>query len=178
VKISNVAKAYANAVYDLGKSQNVDVVADLTKLQEAINANNNLENVLYLDVFTDEEKKAVINDVLTKLGVHKLVKNLIQYLTNEKRMNIFPSVYKELIVRDDHEKGFLKGSIEGNEASLSPETKKMLEDFVQKVLNKKVLLKYEMRSDVAAGYKITVEDLQLDATIENQLKRFEETVLN
>jgi F-type H+-transporting ATPase subunit delta len=35
-----------------------------------------------------------------------------------------------------------------------------------------------MRSDVAAGYKITVEDLQLDATIENQLKRFEETVLN
>jgi len=178
VKVSNVAKAYANAIYDLGKDQGVDIVGDLTKLQEAINTNNNLENVLYLEVFTEEEKKAVIADVLTKLGVNNLVKNLIQYLTNEKRMNIFPSVYKELIVRDDHEKGFLKGNIEGNEATLSAETRKTLEDFVQKVLNKKVQLKYEMRADVAAGYKITVEDLQLDATIENQLKRFEETVLN
>jgi F-type H+-transporting ATPase subunit delta len=65
VKEQNVAKAYATAMYDLAKEKGVDIATELIKLNELINKNNNLENVLFLDVFTPEEKTAVMNETWT-----------------------------------------------------------------------------------------------------------------
>ena len=64
MKDKNVAKAYAKAIYNLGKESNLDVAKELTTLTEVVNENNNLENVMFLDVFTAEEKIAVVNEVI------------------------------------------------------------------------------------------------------------------
>lgn len=178
MKEAIVAKAYAKSIYSLGEENKVDVTEELTKLTEVINESNDLETVLFLDVFTIEEKQAVINDVLGKLGLSGLVKNIIGFLLEEKRIGILPLVFKELVVIDDHKKGFLRGVIEGHEDQPADGVVEQLVSYLTAKVGSKPVLTYKKNENLTAGYKVTVEDLQLDATIDNQLNKLKSEILN
>ena len=178
MKEALVARAYAQSIYQLGEEQNVDVTAEMTKLTEVINENNDLETVMFLDVFTIEEKQAVMNDVLSKLGLSKLVNNVISFLMEEKRLNILPLIFKEMVVLDDHKKGFMRGVIEGREEQMDKAFEEKIFAFLKNKLGTEPVLTYKKNNNVTAGYRVTVEDLQLDATLDNQLKQLKSEILN
>lgn len=175
---SDVTKAYAKSIYALGKESGTDVAGELTTIQEAINSNNNLETLLFMEVFTIEEKQDVLNEIMGKLNSSSLTKNVMNFLLQENRMGIFPMIYKEIIVMDDHEKGFLRGTIEGNENSANEEFVQEVKSYLEKRLGKKTELDYVQNSEITAGYRVTVEDLQLDASVDNQLNKLKENILN
>lgn len=176
MKDSNIAKAYARSIIALGKENNINVADELVKFNEVINESNDLENVLFLEVFTIEEKTAVLGDIVGKLSLSALTKNLLSFLVDEKRLSLFPSIFKEVMVIDDHERGFLRGSIEGSVDQISEADKAKLVSYIEEKLGKKTELEYRKSTNVTAGYRVTVEDLQLDATVDNQLEQFKNTV--
>lgn len=175
---SQVAKAYAKSIYSLGKETNVDIASEYTRLTEVINSSNNLEIVLFLDVFSIDDKKNVITEIMNKLSLSSLAKNAINFLIEEKRIGIFPQIYKEIIVIDDHEKGFLRGTIEGSDDVPSEEFISGIKAYLEKKLGKKTDLKYTKTDKITAGYRVTVEDLQLDASLDNQLGKLKQQILN
>jgi F-type H+-transporting ATPase subunit delta len=89
-----------------------------------------------------------------------------------------PMIFKNVIVIDDHKKGFLRGTIEGSEENIPEDIKNKLKSYLQQKLGREPILEYKQSSSVSAGYKVTVEDLQLDASLENQLEKFKDSVLN
>ena len=178
MKEAIVSRAYAQSFYELGKEQNVDVADELTRLNVTINSSNDLENVLFIDVFTVEEKEAVANAVMDKLGISTLSKNIVNFLLTEKRMGIFPLIFKELIVLDDHAKGFLRGVVEGREDSIDSEFLTNLKSYLKSKLGKEAELEYKKTDKITAGYRVTVEDLQLDASLDNQLNQLRNEILN
>ena len=173
-----VSRAYAQAIVELGESSKVDVATEMTTLTELINKNSHFENLLFLDVFTVEEKLGVFNEVAKKANLSGIVTNFVQFLLNEKRISLLPIIYKEVIVLDDHKKGFLRGVIEGREDNPAPEFVEKVKSFLKSELNKEVELTYEKTENVTAGYRVTVEDLMLDASLDNQLNKFKESILN
>jgi len=90
---------------NLGEEAGVDFPKEMTTLTEIINSNNNFENLLFLSIFTTDEKKSVLNDIFGKVTFSPVVKNFIFFLIEEKRIGQLPSIYKEMIVIDDHKKG-------------------------------------------------------------------------
>lgn len=174
---SKVAKAYASSLIQLGKDLNIDVAKELMDLNELIASSNNLENILFLDLFSVGEKKDVFIKISEKAKFSKLIENYTLFLLEERRMNLFPLIYKEVIVLDDHSKGFMRGTIEGAEETISEENMTKLKSYVEKELNSEVQLDYKSTEVVTAGYKVTVGDFQLDASIDNQLKKFKEFIL-
>lgn len=178
MKESIVARAYAQSIYQLGEENNIKVTDELTKLTETINESNDLETVLFLDVFTIEEKQSVMNAVMDKLQLSKLVKNVISFLIQEKRIGIMPLIFKEVVVIDDHKKGFMRGTIEGREDSVDEAFEKKIYSFLKEKLGTEPILTYKKNEKVTAGYRVTVEDLQLDATIDNQLNKLKSEILN
>ena len=173
-----IAKAYAQSIVELGMELKLDLVSDLTKLTEVINKNNDLETVLFLDVFTAEEKLSVLNEVMKKLGLNQVTINFMQFLVQEQRLGLMPMIFKNVIVIDDHNKGFLRGTIEGSEESIPEDVKNKLKAYLQTKLGREPILEYVKSANVTAGYRVTVEDLQLDASLENQLEQFKDSVLN
>ena len=173
-----ISKSYAKALIDLAKDTNVSIADELTKLSETINKSNDLESLLFLDVFTGEEKSLIVNEVVTKLGLSSLVKNFINFLIDEKRLGLFPLIFKEIVVIDDHNKGFLRGVIEGYDENVSPEIKNKLLDVLKPKLGANVELEYKKNENITAGYRVTVEDLQLDASVDNQLSKLKDNILN
>ncbi|MDD4974691.1 MAG: F0F1 ATP synthase subunit delta [Bacteriovorax sp.] len=173
-----IAKAYAQSIVELSEELKLDLAQEITTLNEAINKSNDLETLLFLEVFTIEEKLSVLDTVMDKLGLSQITKNFLHFLIQEKRIGLMPMIFKNVIVIDDHKKGFLRGTIEGSEDQIPADVKEKLKNYLQQKLGKETVLEYIKNENVSAGYKVTVEDLQLDATLENQLEKFKESVLN
>jgi len=57
MKEQAVARVYAKSLLELGDDKKVAIADELTKLTEVINKSNDLENILFLELFTLEEKK-------------------------------------------------------------------------------------------------------------------------
>ena len=178
MKDKSIAKVYAHSFLELGQSKSIDIAEEVTKLTELINSSNELENVLFLDVFTSEEKIAVFEEVAKQAKLSSLIVECIKYLIVEKRIGLFPLIFKEIIVIDDAKKGFLRGTIEGASDDISEEYKTKLLDMLKEYIgDKKPVLTYEKSEDITAGYRVTVDDLQLDASVDNQLKHFKEMII-
>ena len=178
MKEQNTAEIYAKSFLELGKEHKVNFAEELTKLTETINVSNDLENVLFLDIFSLEEKVSVFNAIAEKISLNKLTISSVNYLIAEGRISLLPLIFKEVIVIDDHEKGFLRGTIEGSTDSISDDHKNQLLANLKKHLGgKEPVLEYKKSNSVTAGYKVTVEDLQIDASVDNQLKNFKDSVL-
>jgi F-type H+-transporting ATPase subunit delta len=178
MKEAMIAKAYATSIFDLGVESKIDVTSEFTQLTEVINSNNDLETVLFLDVFTIEEKQAVITDILAKMNLSSLVKNTVLFLMQEQRIGLLPMIYKNLVVKDDHQKGFLRGVIEGSDESIDVEVESHLKAYLKNKLGAEAKLTYKKNENLTAGYRVTVDDLQLDATLDNQFDKLKSEILN
>lgn len=173
-----VAKVYAKSLLELADEKKIQLGEELIKLTEVINKSNDLENVLFLDLFTLEEKKSTFSEVAKKMNLSAITTETIKFLIDEKRIGILPMIIKEVIVLDDERKGFLKGTIEGTDAQIDPAFKAQIEGFIKKKLGKEPQLNYAQNSKISAGYKVTVGDLQLDASLDNQLEQFKQSILS
>ncbi len=172
-----VARVYAQSLLQLGDEKKINIADELTKLTEVINKSNDLENIMFLELFTMDEKKAVFGEVAKKINLSQITVETVRYLIDEKRIGILPLIIKEVIVMDDERRGFMKGTIEGNGAEIDPAFKAKIESFLKGKLGRDPHLEYVQNAGLSAGYKVTVEDLQLDASLDNQLEQFKQSVL-
>ena len=177
MSLQNISWTYAKAITQLAEEKKLDIAKDLTEFNELINKNNDLETLLFSDVFTVEERREVLNEVFKKFNISPMVSDLLLFLLNEKRIGLFPLVFKNVIVMDDDKKGFLRGTIEGPGVSIDKAQKEKIINYLKGKLNKEVDLTFVSSKKITAGYRITVEDLQLDASLENQLDKFKESLL-
>jgi F-type H+-transporting ATPase subunit delta len=178
MKEQAVARVYAKSLLELGDEKNVDICAELIKLTEVINKSNELENVMFLELFTLEEKKVVFNEVAKKLALSPITTETVKYLIDEKRIGILPLIIKEVVIMDDERKGFMKGTIEGTDVTIDPAFKAKIEGFLKTKFGRQPHLDYVQNANLSAGYKVTVEDLQLDASLDNQLEQFKNSILS
>jgi F-type H+-transporting ATPase subunit delta len=179
MKDQNTAKVYAKALIEIAKEKNIKIAEEILTLTEVINSSNDLENILFLDVFTNDEKIAVIGDIAKAIKLSREVSESLNFLIQEKRINLLPLISKEIIVMDDEEKGFLNGMIQGSTDTISDEEKaKLVNEMKKFVGNKEMKFKYEKNEELTAGYRLTVNDMQLDATVDTQLEKFKNSVLS
>jgi F-type H+-transporting ATPase subunit delta len=171
------ARIYAHALLEMAVEQKENLVEELVALTETVNNSNQLENVLFLDVFTTDEKRAVFNDIAQKSGFSPLLTTSVNFLIEERRIGLLPLITKEAIVMDDHRRGFLRGTIEGAEANIDPQVVEQMKAFIKTKLGREPNLQYVQSMNISAGYRLTVDDLQLDASLDNQLEQFKKSVI-
>jgi F-type H+-transporting ATPase subunit delta len=178
MKEQSIAKVYAKSLLELGDEKKFKIADEMIALTEVINKSNQLENLLFLDLFTLDEKKAVFTEVAKKLNLSLLTTEAVKYLIDEKRIGLLPLIIKEIVVIDDERKGFLRGTIEGHDVAIDPTFKAKIESFLKNKLGRDPHLTYVQNQNISAGYKVTVEDLQLDASLDNQLEQFKQSILS
>jgi F-type H+-transporting ATPase subunit delta len=175
MKNSIIAKTYAQAVVKIAEEQNCSVFDEVAGFVGLLNKASDLESILFLNVFTFEEKKQILEDVFTKINLHKITQNFLTFLLNEKRLPLLPQIYKELIVIEDASKGFMKVNVEGSQDELDLQAKNAIEKYLQEKLNLKSDISYKKNDQISAGYKVVAGDNLLDATLKTQLNNFKNT---
>ena len=143
MKEQTSAWPYARALFTLSQKLRFNALRDITVFMEALNQCDNLRNLLFLDIFTIEEKRAVFSDIAKKLSLNETVKKFIDFLLEQKRISLLPVVCKEISVLDGESRGVLKGVLEGNLASVPARDMKNMEKALKGHLNKVVELTYK-----------------------------------
>lgn len=177
MKEQEISKVYAESINQIASEKSVDVVSEIAKVADLLNKSNQLEQLLFLDTFESEDKVSVFNELAEKVNLHPLVSNFMVYLIEEKRVNLFNQIYKEIVSIDDREKGFLSGVIEGSQGQVDENFKNKIGAYLNKRLGKQVNFSYEKNEKVTAGYRVKVDDLLLDASLESQLEQFKKTIM-
>lgn len=178
MKNGNMTRAYANAILELAKEQKVAAVEEFILFTELINSSSDFENVLFLDVFTVEEREEVLKAIFEKEKFSDLLKSFILFLVTENRISFLPLIFKEMIVIDDYEKGFIRGTIEGRDAQADQASVDKIIAFLKDKLAINPELKYSQNKNITAGYKVTVQDYQIDATLDGQLTELNKDIIN
>lgn len=179
MRSTTVAKVYARSLYQLGKESGIEsrIAKDCQVVQEIILSSNDLENLLYLEIFTAEEKREVFEAILAKTSVTPLMKNFLYFLIEERRMGLFPGIFQEVILMEDEAQNFIKARIHGKMDQLDPQEEKQICDYLKMKLGKNPVVEYVKNEEILAGVRVMAEDLHFDASFNHQLDLFKQTLL-
>lgn len=173
----HIEKSYASAIISLAAEQKQNILQEFLKFQELIDTNNSLKKILFFDIFTRGEKRDLLENLLLDKNFSNLFKNFLFFLVEERRLTLFSSILKEIILDADRSNGFVRGSIVGSESSMDERDLFKIEEIFKGKLKREIKLSYRQDLKISAGVKVRVEDLLLDLSLEKQLKNLKESIL-
>lgn len=174
-----VARRYARALFSLGKEKGdaelITYGENLSGLVEALRESPQLDRIFRNPVFKVDEKKAVIDAILSKIGAQQMVRNFCHLLVDNNRLGSIADIqgyYAQLL--DEHQgvsRGEMTTAIE-LEADLRDALKKSLEEKISRQL----VLDYSVNPSILGGLVLKIGDRVLDASLRAQLVAMKETI--
>jgi F-type H+-transporting ATPase subunit delta len=173
-----VARRYANAIFALGEKEGDEVLTKrgncLASLKDMIAATPGLDLTLKSPVVRVDEKKAVLDKLLTQLKADKIMKNFCYLLADKDRLAFLRDIavrYGELL---DTKKGIIRGRVL-TAIKLSDGDKKSIRDELSKKSGGKIELDFAEDPSILGGMVLHMGDRVLDASLRAQLSILRET---
>lgn len=98
MSVEAVAERYAQALYELGVEQgNLAALSEEVRLvTTTYNSSHELRSVLGNPVLDGEARKAILGEVLTRLGVGPVTQNTVKLLAVRRRLLVLPYLSRAL----------------------------------------------------------------------------------
>lgn len=177
-----IARRYANALFTLGQEAGGDAVDTYSEALSALAAivaeSPDLAKVLRAPVISPREKRDVILQLLAAIGPageNQTVRDFCLLLTDKERLALIPDIANWFTERLDEAKGVIRGEL----VTAIPLDKKRRNQVIatlEKETNKKLVLRFEVNSDILGGIVLRVGDLVLDASLRAQLNSLKDTI--
>jgi F-type H+-transporting ATPase subunit delta len=174
-----VARRYAQALIDVApKGKAVDTIAaSLDKFVALAEANDRqLAEVLESPVFTVEERRAVLGQLLEKLDLHQLAANLIRLTNDKRRMALLPGIAEAYRALADQRAGRARVTVQTAEP-LSTELEAEVRAALEGMTGKSVVLKTEVRPELIGGMVARIGDRVYDSSIRTRLESIKQNLL-
>ncbi len=168
--IPEVAKRYAKATFDLAEAENLSeaVLKDLTILKKIIIDNAELNRLISSPTFTSTDQLNVMNEIFKKQDISVLVKNLVNVLIRNRRINLLVSVINayDLIMKSN------SGEIIAEvitAAELKDDQKLEIVSNLKKMTGKEIQIQSKVQPEIIAGIKVKIGSQMIDASVSTKL---------
>jgi len=174
-----IAKRYAKALVQLAEqNKSVDKVkADLTAFVSAVDSVSDMQRLFASPVFTPEQKKAVIKELATKLGMQPVTQRFMEHLAETNRIRyvreMFDAFQEILAERTNRAMAKLTTATALNPADLADIKKKL-----EALTNKQVDIETKVDSALIGGARAQIGSTIYDGTIKNQLDKMRSQLAN
>jgi F-type H+-transporting ATPase subunit delta len=168
--ISNISKRYARAFFEIAeKDKNLEkYYTELNKFSSIIAQNKALEDFLFNPIFEQENKKKVLEKIISKFQFSGMTVNFLKLLVDKKRLDSLADIvacYRQLM-----DEALKKVRI--NLKTAFPLSRK-LQDYInsnmEKITGRKVEITMETDPGLLGGIVIGVGDTLYDGSVKNQL---------
>ncbi|MDD2672421.1 MAG: ATP synthase F1 subunit delta [Syntrophales bacterium] len=167
---SGVAKCYAQALFDIaGEEKRYEAYhEEMKRFSSLLEENINLKEFFANPIFDRDEKKAVISEVLGKIGLSGTVSNFLKLLVDKGRIgsiNDIQACYEELMY------SVLKmAKIQVTTAyPLTGELSDALRKALEGMTGKKIEMQVQQDPSLVGGIVVKVGDTLYDGSIKSQL---------
>ena len=172
MSISDIAKRYSQALFGIAEEEKNygKYFDDLMKFSVVLKENENLREFLFNPVFDRDDKKAVVTDVLQKIGITEISANFLKLLVDKGRISILEDVvnaYQQLM-----DQALNKARVNVKTAfplsnDLVAEVKKAMEGLTRK----QVEMVIEEDPSLLGGIVVKIGDTLYDGSIKAQLNK-------
>ena len=179
MKWEAVAKRYAQAIFELGvETSNVALLTDDVKhLAQAYEASAELRSVLENPLVSAEDRKALVDELSTRLNLSPLGRNTFGLLVERRRIAALPAIAKELAKLADERAGIVRGKVT-SAVPLSETYFQKLQREIESLTGKKVLLERNQDPELIAGLVVQIGDRIIDGSVRARLDQMREQLLS
>jgi F-type H+-transporting ATPase subunit delta len=168
--ISNISKRYAHAFFEIAaeEKQLERYYNELSQCSSIIAQNKVLGEFLANPIFEQENKKKVLEKIISKLQLSGITVNFLKLLVDKKRVEALPDI--EAYYRQLMDEALKKVRVTLKTAfPLSRNMQDYINSNMEKITGRKVEITVETDTSLLGGVVIGVGDTLYDGSIKNQL---------
>jgi F-type H+-transporting ATPase subunit delta len=179
MSITTIANRYARALADVitERGETNEVVAELSHFAQLMTQHEQLRDVFASPVLPLDRKRAVLNDILTRLKLLPTSNNLLQLLLNNSRLHELDQVLRALTRELDSRTNIVSAEIT-TAREISEQEKSMLRDNLKTATGKDVRLQFRTDPSLIGGVVTRIGSLVYDGSIKNHLARMKRRLLS
>lgn len=168
--ISNISKRYARAFFEIAATEkNLErYYTELNKFSSIIAQNKALGEFLSNPIFEQENKKAVVKTIISKLRFSDMTVNFLKLLVDKRRIDALPDI--EACYRQLMDEALKKVRVNVKTAfPLSSKMQNYINANMEKITGRKVEMTVEIDPGLLGGIVIGVGDTLYDGSVKSQL---------
>jgi F-type H+-transporting ATPase subunit delta len=175
MKASGIGQRYAKAIFELALDNRTQekVFSDLRELDRLFKADKEVHEFLVSPMISAEQRIKVLEAAITNKNVSREVMDLLLLLAKKGRFAVFTEVVHAFQSEIDASNGVSRGTVRSATALGQPERQR-LEQTVERVIKKKVILTYKVDPSVIGGLVAQVGSYTFDDSISSHLRRMNE----
>ncbi|MDO5535934.1 MAG: ATP synthase F1 subunit delta [Desulfovibrionaceae bacterium] len=170
---TRIARRYASAVFKLGMQEGSGVTAKrgkmLKELEALLDANAALDNVFKSPIFTVDEKKKVLADLLNKIGSDNVTRNFCYLLADKDRLPYYRSIVAAYTKLLDQATGVIRGTLT-TAIPLTQAKQKSVKAELEAKAGATLELAFDVDPSILGGVVLKVGDRILDSSLRAQLE--------
>lgn len=173
---STYARAFADAVFDAHQDSK-KVLQEAQAVSALVAESKELRQVWETPSIPAEQKRAVLDAIVAREGISRIVRNFVAVLIDHRRTNFLAAIVKQFELELDRRMGFAEAEITSARELSEPE-RHTLEDRIEKLTGKKVRAHYLRDSALLGGAVVKVGSTVYDGSVSGQLERIREALSN
>jgi F-type H+-transporting ATPase subunit delta len=175
MRVSEISKRYAKALLAVTKQKGSHLIAlkELNQIADAFSKDAGTIEYFANPVISSEKKVAAVKAALSGVSISEEVLNTINLLGDKNRLNLLPQVVISFQEFLDIEEGITRGVVKSAQP-LSEEARKEIEQKINKILNKKIVLTYQQDPKLLGGVITQVGGWTFDDSLDTHLKKLNE----
>lgn len=173
---SRLSRRYAKALFSLGQGDGSlgNYGRELMEFNDFCSANRDFGQVIANPIFSVEERKKLLEVILSRSGFSAMVKNFLNLLLDKNRIGAIKAITDHYGRLTDEASNVVRAEV----ISARPMKKGALEKIeksLEKVISKKIISKVSEDRDLIGGIVVKIGDLVLDGSIRAQLDGLKES---
>eukprot|EP00468_Gymnochlora_sp_CCMP2014_P007852 CAMPEP_0167749294 /NCGR_PEP_ID=MMETSP0110_2-20121227/5323_1 /TAXON_ID=629695 /ORGANISM="Gymnochlora sp., Strain CCMP2014" /LENGTH=183 /DNA_ID=CAMNT_0007634423 /DNA_START=240 /DNA_END=791 /DNA_ORIENTATION=+ len=153
------------------------IQADMTAWQDVFKASPEVKEFMYDPLADVTEKKAIVDDVVSKSGMHEYTSNFLTLLLEMGRFDQFDSIAEvfdeEIMALQGTKSVVVRSAVELDEPALQKIASRVKEISG----SKKVAIKQQIDESLLAGFVIDLEGSVIDMSLKNELSELKAEML-
>ena len=172
--VNTYARAFAEAVLS-GHHDPDKTLREAQAVAELVGRSKELREVWETPSITPEQKRAVLDAIVAREGISKIVRNFVAVLIDHRRMKFLGPIVKQFETELDQRLGFAEAEIVSAH-ELNQNDRELLESQMQKLTGKKIRAHYSRDESILGGVIVKVGSTIYDGSVVGQLERIKQAI--
>ena len=167
--INTYARAFADVVFD-HKLDAGKTLLEAQSLAQLVASSKELREVWETPSIPAEQKRRVLDAIVTREGISRPVRNFMAVLIDHRRVQFIEPIVKQFEQELNQRLGFTEAEITSARELSEPE-RHALEAQVEKLTGRKVRARYARDEAILGGVMVKVGSTIYDGSVKGQLER-------
>jgi F-type H+-transporting ATPase subunit delta len=178
MSITTIANRYARALADVitERKETDAVVSELNSFAGMMRKHEQLRDVFASPVLPLERKRAVLNELLSRLKVRPTSSNFLHLLLNNSRLHELDQMLRALASELDARTNVVSAEIT-TAREIGEKEKAILRERLKVATGKEVRLQFQTDPNIIGGVVTRIGSLVYDGSIKNQLAKMKKSLM-